>query len=102
MAETTYTLVVGFYNYVDLRQLHDGLQGSNLQIVSAQQDAQRVYDDTVELEADAALICPDIAGYRHAIIQDLLLHPERPIPVVGWVVSHDDRGRIMMANGATG
>jgi Flp pilus assembly CpaE family ATPase len=102
MAEATYTLVVGFYNYADLRQLQDGLQGSNLQIVSAQQDAQRVYDDAVELDADAVLICPDIAGYRHAIIQDLLLHPERPIPVIGWVVSHDDRGRVMTANGARG
>ncbi|MHC4521274.1 MAG: hypothetical protein ACYTAS_21985, partial [Planctomycetota bacterium] len=68
MPEETYTLVVGFYNYADLQQLQDGLRGSSIQVVSAQQDAQRVYDDAIEMDADAVLICPDVAGYRHALI----------------------------------
>jgi Flp pilus assembly CpaE family ATPase len=102
MPEETYTLVVGFYNYADLQQLQDGLRGSRVHIVSAQQDAQRVYDDAIEMDADAVLICPDVAGYRHALIEDLLLHPDKPIPVFGWVLSKDDRGRVMTANGARG
>jgi len=100
MTEETYTLVVGFYNYADLRALEDGLRGSNVQILSAQQDAQRVYDDATEMEADAVLLCPDLNGYRHALIEDLLLYADKPIPVIGWALAHDDRGRVMTANGA--
>jgi Flp pilus assembly CpaE family ATPase len=100
MDEETYTLVVGFYNYADLQALQDGLRGSHITILSAQQDAQRVYDDATEMGADAVLLCPDLNGYRHALIEDLLLYADKPIPVIGWVLTHDDRGRVMTANGA--
>lgn len=96
------TLVVGFYNYSDLKALEDGVRGSDIHIISAQQDAQRVFDDAVGMEADAVLICPDVAGYRHALIDDLVMHAAKPIPVLGWVTPHDDRGQIMTANGAKG
>ncbi|MGD9101511.1 MAG: hypothetical protein PVF45_13600 [Anaerolineae bacterium] len=98
----TITLVVGFYNYSDLQVLQEGLRGSDVQIVSAQQDAQRVYDDAVNMSADAVLLCPDIAGYRHGLIDDLVMNPEKAIPVIAWVLPRDDRGQLMTRNGAKG
>ena len=95
------TLVVGFYNYTDLQVLQDGLRGaSEVRIVSAQQDAQRLYDDAVNMDADAVLVCPDIAGYRHGLIDDLVMHAGKPIPVIGWCLPRDDRGQMMVSNGA--
>ena len=95
-------LAVGFYNYTDLRALEEGIAGSAIRIVAAQQDAQRVYHDAITFEAEAVLLCPSIAGYRHALIQDLLLRAEGPIPVIAWVEATSDDGRAMAANGAKG
>ena len=95
-------LAVGFYNYTDLRALEEGIAGSSIRIVAAQQDAQRVYNDALTFEADAVLLCPDVNGYRHALIQDLLLRAEGPIPVIAWVEATSDDGRAMAANGAKG
>lgn len=102
MTERTYTLVVGFYNYLDLQTLQDGLRGSDFQIVSAHQNAQGVFDDAVEMEADAVLICPDVAGYRHGLIDDLRYNDAKPVPVFGWANAQDDRGQAMLGNGAHG
>lgn len=95
-------LVVGFYNYADLQQLERYLEGAGVAILSASQDAQRVFDDAVNLEADVVLLCPQVTGYRHQMILDLLLHVGRPIPVVGWVEATSDDGRAMVAHGAKG
>lgn len=95
-------LVVGFYNYADLRQLERFLEGTGVTILSAAQDAQRVFDDAVHLEADVVLLCPQVTGYRPQMIMDLLLHVDRPIPVVGWVEATSDDGRAMVAHGAKG
>ncbi|HEC36215.1 MAG TPA: hypothetical protein ENI39_06750 [Anaerolineae bacterium] len=95
-------IVVGFYNYADLQSLERFLEGSGIVILSAAQDAQRVFDDAVNLEADAALLCPQVSGYRPQMIMDLLLHVDRPVPVVGWVEATSDDGRAMMAHGAKG
>ncbi|MCP4518608.1 MAG: hypothetical protein GY824_25720 [Delftia sp.] len=102
MTQDTITLVVGFYNYNDLQVLQDSLRGTHVQIVSAQQDAQRVFDDAVGMEADAVLICPDIAGYRHALIDDLVMAERQPVPVIGWTLARDDRGQNMVSSGAAG
>ena len=103
MSDTTINLVVGFDNYGDLQVLQDGLRGAaEIRIVSAQQDAQRVYDDAVNMDADAVLICPDISGYRHGLIDDLVMHAGKPVPVIGWCLPRDDRGQMMVSNGAKG
>jgi Flp pilus assembly CpaE family ATPase len=97
-------LVVGYYNYADLKELEGYLQDTPLTILSATQDAQRVFDDAVRLEADVVLLCPQVAGYRREIIDDLLYHTslDYAIPTVGWVDAHTDDGRAMVANGAKG
>ncbi|MGD1996840.1 MAG: hypothetical protein PVH62_08715 [Anaerolineae bacterium] len=95
-------IVVGFYNYADVQALEHCLQGSGIVILSAQQDAQRVFDDAVNLEADAVLLCPQVTGYRPQMVMDLLLHVDRPVPVVGWVEATSDDGRAMVAAGAKG
>jgi Flp pilus assembly CpaE family ATPase len=97
-------LVVGYYNYADLRAVEGFLQDTGIAILSAAQDAQRVFDDAVRLEADAVLLSPQVAGYRREIIDDLLYHTslERAIPTVGWVDAQSDDGRAMVANGAKG
>jgi Flp pilus assembly CpaE family ATPase len=95
-------IVVGFYNYADLRALEGYLQGTGITILSAVQDAQRAFDDAINLEADAILLCPQVTGYRHEMILDLLLHVDRPIPVIGWVEATSDDGRALVAAGAKG
>jgi len=101
-ADNELSIVVGFYNYADLQALEQALADSGIAILSAAQDAQRVFNDAVKLEADAVLICPQITGYRTQMILDLLLHVERPIPTVGWVEATSDDGRAMVAGGAKG
>ncbi len=100
--QDTITLVVGFYNYNDLQVLQDSLRGTSVQILSAQQDAQRLYDDAINLEADAVLICPDVAGYRHGLIDDLVMAEHKPVPVIAWTLARDDRGQNMISSGAAG
>ncbi|MGD1991986.1 MAG: hypothetical protein PVI59_02225, partial [Anaerolineae bacterium] len=78
-------IVVGFYNYADVQALERYLQDTDVTILSAVQDAQRVFDDAINLGADAVLLCPQVTGYRHQMVMDLLLHVDRPIPTVGWV-----------------
>ena len=95
-------VVVGFYNYADLQALERSLEGTGIAILSAAQDAQRVFDDAVSMEADAVLLCPQVTGYRPQVVQDLLLHVDRPIPVVGLVEATSDDGRAMVAVGAKG
>jgi Flp pilus assembly CpaE family ATPase len=95
-------IVVGFYNYADVQALERYLQETDVTILSAVQDAQRAFDDAINLGADAVLLCPQVTGYRHQMVMDLLLHVERPIPTVGWVEATSDDGRAMVANGAKG
>jgi Flp pilus assembly CpaE family ATPase len=95
-------IVVGFYNYADVQALERYLQDTDVTILSAVQDAQRVFDDAINLGADAVLLCPQVTGYRHQMVMDLLLHVDRPIPTVGWVEATSDDGRAMVANGAKG
>ena len=95
-------LVVGFLNYADLQALERFLEGSGISILSASQEAQRVFDDAVNLAADAVLLCPQVSGYRSQMVMDLLMHVDRPIPVVGWVEATSDDGRAMVAAGAKG
>jgi Flp pilus assembly CpaE family ATPase len=98
------TLVVGYYNYADLQALEGYLQDTGVTILSAAQDAQRVFDDAVRLEADAVLLCPQVPGYRREFIDDLLYHTslDASIPTIGWVEAKSDDGRTMVANGAMG
>jgi Flp pilus assembly CpaE family ATPase len=96
------SIVVGFYNYGDLQALQTFLQGSGITILSAQQDAQRAFDDALSLGADAVLLCPQVAGYRPQMILDLLLHVDHPVPVVGWVEATSDDGRAVVSVGAKG
>ncbi|MBN1955660.1 MAG: AAA family ATPase [Anaerolineae bacterium] len=100
--DTQLNIVAGFYNYADVQALERYLAGSGVTILSAVQDAQRAFDDAINLEADAVLLCPQVTGYRHQMVMDLLLHVERPIPTVGLVEATSDDGRAMVANGAKG
>lgn len=95
-------IVVGFYNYSDMQALERFLEGSEITVLSAVQDAQRAFDDAVNLEADVILLCPQVTGYRREMIRDLLLLQDRPIPVVGWVEATSDDGRAMITAGAKG
>ncbi len=102
MSDKPLQIVVGFYNYADVQALERYTREAGITILSAVQDAQRVFDDAINLEADAVLLCPQVTGYRHQLLMDLLLHVERPIPVVGWVEATSDDGRAMVASGAKG
>jgi len=108
-------LVVGFYNFRDLEVLREAISAHNKRvetaglaggrqffIYAANQDAQRVFDDAVKGNVDAVALSPDISGYRHALIRDLLLNPKKPIPTVGLISPRSDDGRIMESNGAKG
>ena len=95
-------IVVGYYNYADVQALERYLQGAGIRILSAVQDAQRAFDDVINLDGDALLLCPQVTGYRHQIIMDLLLHVARPIPTVGLVEATSDDGRAMVSVGAKG
>jgi Flp pilus assembly CpaE family ATPase len=102
MTDQDLSIVVGFYNYADVQALERYLQETDVTILSAVQDAQRAFDDAINLGADAVLLCPQVTGYRHQMVMDLLLHVDRPIPTVGWVEATSDDGRAMVANGAKG
>jgi Flp pilus assembly CpaE family ATPase len=101
-SEKKYRLSVGYRNSSDVEELREALVGTDIKVVSYDQDAQRVFDNAIRLDADVVLITPDCTGYRTAILQDLLLHRGKPIPVIGWVEARGDDGRQMMANGAVG
>lgn len=95
-----YRLSIGYKSSYELEQMRAALAETNIQVVSYDQDAQRVFDNTVRLEADVVLISPECTGYRTRILQDLMFHRDRPIPVIGWVEARSDDGRHMLANGA--
>jgi MinD-like ATPase involved in chromosome partitioning or flagellar assembly len=97
-----YSLAVGYHNSYDVEALRDALSGTDVKVVSYDQDAQRVFDNAVRLDVDVVLISPLCIGYRTAILQDLLFYRNKPIPVIGWTEARSDDGRQMMANGATG
>jgi Flp pilus assembly CpaE family ATPase len=100
--EKKYRLSVGYRNSADVEELREALAETDIKMVSYDQDAQRVYDNAVRLDADIVLLSPDCQGYRTVILQDLLFHRAKPIPVIGWVEARSDDGRQMTANGATG
>ena len=100
--EKKYRLTVGYRNSADVEELREALAETDIKMVSYDQDAQRVYDNAVRLDADIVLLSPDCQGYRTVILQDLLFHRAKPIPVIGWVEARSDDGRQMTANGATG
>lgn len=97
-----YRLAIGYGRSADVEQLREALADSDIQVVSYDLDAQRVFDNAIRLDADVVLMSPDCAGYRTAILQDLLFYREKPIPVIGWVDARSDDGRQMVANGAMG
>ncbi|MCL5994818.1 MAG: hypothetical protein M1546_02040 [Chloroflexi bacterium] len=100
--EKKYRLAIGYRNSSDVEELREALVNTDIKVVSYDQDAQRVFDNAIRLDADIVLITPDCMGYRTAILQDLLFHHTKSIPVVGWVEARSDDGRQMMANGAAG
>ncbi len=100
--EKQYRLSIGYRNSADVDELRQALTDSDVKVVSYDQDAQRVFDNAVRLDADVVLITPDCVGYRTAILQDLLFYRNKSIPVIGWVDAATDKGRQMMANGAVG
>jgi Flp pilus assembly CpaE family ATPase len=100
--EKVYRLAVGYRNSGDVEDLRDALAGSGIKLVSYDQDAQRVFDNAIRLDADVVLISPECMGYRTVILQDLLFNRAKPIPVIGWVDARTDDGRQMVANGAAG
>ena len=100
--EKKFRLSVGYRNSADVEELREALADTDIKLVSYDQDAQRVFDNAVRLEADVVLLSPDSQGYRTVILQDLLFHRAKPIPVIGWVEARSDDGRQMTANGAVG
>ena len=100
--EKKYRLSIGYRNSSDVEELREALLNTDIKVVSYDQDAQRVFDNAVRLDADAVLLSPNCLGYRTAILQDLLFHRSKAIPVIGWVEARGDDGRQMMTNGAVG
>ncbi len=100
-------LVVGFVHYADLQALEAGISEHNRQgdpefrIVGATQEAQQLFDDALTLDADAALLCPEIRGYRDSLIPDLLAQ-EKPVPTIGLTLPTGDEARRMEIHGARG
>ncbi len=101
-SEKVLRLAIGYGNSGDVEQLREALGESDIKVVSYDLDAQRVFDNAIRLDADVVLMSPDCAGYRTAILQDLLFYRAKPIPVIGWVDARSDDGRQMIANGAMG
>ena len=100
--EKRYHLAIGYKSSHDLEQIRTALNETNIEVISYDQDAQRVFDNAIRLDADAVLLSPDCTGYRTRILQDLLYFRGRPIPVIGWGDARTDSGRHMLANGASG
>jgi Flp pilus assembly CpaE family ATPase len=100
--EKKFRLSVGYRTSADVEELREALAETDIKLVSYDQDAQRVFDNAVRLEADVVLLSPDSQGYRTVILQDLLFHRAKPIPVIGWVEARSDDGWQMTANGAVG
>ena len=100
--EIIYRLSVGYRNSSDVEALRDALTNTDIKLVSYDQDAQRVFDNAIRLDADVVLITPECTGYRTAILQDLLFQRAKPVPVIGWVEARSDDGRQMMSHGAAG
>ena len=101
-ADKKFRLAVGYRNSSDVEELREALNGTDIKLVSYDQDAQRVFDNAIRLDADVVLMSPECQGYRTVILQDLLFHRAKPIPVIGWVEARSDDGRQMTANGASG
>jgi Flp pilus assembly CpaE family ATPase len=97
-----YSLAIGYKGSHELEQLRAALNETNIEVVSYDQDAQRVFDNAMRLDADVVLLSPECTGYRTRILQDLLYFRARPIPVIGWGDARSDSGRHMLANGAAG
>jgi Flp pilus assembly CpaE family ATPase len=102
MAEKKFRLSVGYRNSSDVEALREALFNSDIALVSYDQNAQRVFDNAIRLQADAVLLSPDCEGYRSQLIHDLLFYRERAIPVIGWTDARRDDGRNMVSNGAKG
>ncbi len=113
MERVTYRIVVGYDQFHDLEALRGIFEAHNtrlraapdapghcIEIASGAQTAQKVYDAALNLGADAVILSPDIQGYHHGLLRDLLLYEQQPIPVIGLVRPQTDDGRIMQANGA--
>ena len=98
----TFRLAIGYGNSGDVEQLREALGETDIKVVSYDQDAQRVFDNAIRLDADVVLMSPECAGYRTSILQDLLFNRAKPIPVIGWVDARSDDGRQMLSNGAMG
>lgn len=102
MDEKQYRLAIGYQNSFELEQLRTALADTNISVISYDQDAQRVFDNAMRLDADVVLLSPECTGYRTRILQDLLYSRAKPIPVIGWVEARSDNGRHMLSNGAMG
>jgi MinD-like ATPase involved in chromosome partitioning or flagellar assembly len=74
MPELVTRVVVGYKNWRDMQLLSAALEKeADLEIVSAQQSAQGVFDDATGLRADVVILSPMVTGYTPSLIQDLLL-----------------------------
>ena len=62
--EKKFRLSVGYRNSADVEELREALADTDIKLVSYDQDAQRVFDNAVRLEADVVLLSPDSQGYR--------------------------------------
>ncbi len=100
--EKKYRLSIGYRNSADVEELRNALVETDIKLVSYDQDAQRVFDNAIRLDADVVLMSPECQGYRTVILQDLLFHRAKPIPVIGWTDARNDDGRQMVAHGAAG
>ncbi|MBN1286809.1 MAG: AAA family ATPase [Anaerolineae bacterium] len=86
--------VVGYQTYAEITALTRLLEGSRVEIVEAAQTAQKLFNACAPEGAggqdpDIALINPAMEGYSHALISDLLLRPEAPVVVIGYVAVED-------------
>ena len=94
-------VVVGYKNWKDMQVLSAALeQAPDIEIVSAQQAAQAVFDDATGLNADLVVLSPMITGYTPTLINDLLLWEDHPIAVIGLVPAVGDYTQEMYNHGA--
>jgi len=98
-------VVVGYTDYRgEMEPLSVALSvDPGTEVVSAtNRGAQAVFDDAVSLGADVVLLSPLLPGYRPELVQDLLLHEERPIPTIALVPAAGDWARTVHEHGAKG